>query len=85
MAIAKAIQLIKGGSSTWIHGTFPDLRTFAWQEGYGAFSIGVSQIEPTVAYIQSQADHHRRKPFQTEFVEFLKKHGIDCDPQYVWG
>jgi putative transposase len=85
LAIAKAVQLIKGGSSKWVHETFSKYRTSAWQEGYGAFSIGISQIDPTVVYIQSQARHHRRKTFQQEFLDFLKKHGIDYDPRYIWG
>jgi REP element-mobilizing transposase RayT len=85
LAVAKAIQVIKGGSSKWVHDTLPGMRTFAWQEGYGAFSIGISQIDPTTAYIQSQAEHHRRRSFQEEFLEFLKKHGIEYDPRYVWG
>jgi REP element-mobilizing transposase RayT len=52
MAIAKAVQLLKGGSSKWSHDTFPEHRTFAWQEGYGAFSVSVSQLDKTIAYIQ---------------------------------
>ncbi|MFW6226546.1 MAG: IS200/IS605 family transposase [Bacteroidota bacterium] len=47
ITLAKAVQYIKGGSSRWIHETFEDLADFAWQEGYGAFTIGVSQIEQT--------------------------------------
>jgi REP element-mobilizing transposase RayT len=85
VSVAKAIQLIKGGSSKWIHDTFPVHRGFAWQEGYGAFSIGVSQIEATIAYIQSQPEHHRTKTFEEEFLGFLKKHGIEYDLRYVWG
>jgi len=84
MSIAKAIQLIKGNSSKWIHETFPDLRRFEWQEGYGAFSIGVSQMDATVKYIENQTEHHRRKTFQEEFIQFLEKHGIDYDPRYIW-
>lgn len=84
IAIAEAIKMIKGGSSAWVHGEFPAHRDFAWQEGYGAFSIGVSQREATVRYIQSQAKHHRRKTFQDEFREFLKRHGFECDERYVW-
>src|SRR5207248_3435249 len=64
ISVAKAIQLIKGGSSKWIHDTLPAHRAFAWQEGYGAFGIGVSQIDATVKYIQSQPEHHRTKTFQ---------------------
>ena len=84
MAVAKAIQLIKGGSSKWIHDTFPQHGGFRWQEGYGAFSIGISQIERTVTYIRSQKEHHRTKTFQEEFVGFLKKHGIGYDDRYLW-
>ena len=85
MPIAKAIQLIKGASSKWVHETFPEHRLFAWQEGYGAFTIGVSQTDATRAYIHSQPEHHRRTTFQEEFRVFLKKHGIEYDERYVWG
>ena len=63
VSIAKAIQLLKGNSSKWIHETFPNLRSFEWQEGYGAFNIGVSGIEPTVTYIRDQTEHHRKRSF----------------------
>jgi len=85
MPIAKAIQLIKGGSSKWVHDTFPHQRTFEWQEGYGAFSIGVSQIPVTRAYIKSQPEHHHHTTFKDEFRAFLKKHGIEYYERYVWG
>lgn len=85
MGVSKAIQLIKGGSSKWIHDTFPAHRHFAWQEGYGAFSIGISQLKATVAYIENQDEHHKRRTFQQEFLAFLKKHKIEYDPRYVWG
>lgn len=84
MSVAKAMQLIKGGSSKWIHESFPMHRSFAWQEGYGAFSIGVSQIDSTVRYIKNQPEHHRRRTFQDELIAFLKKHRIQYDPQYLW-
>ena len=85
MAVAKAVQLVKGGSSKWIHDTFPDLRRFAWQEGYGAFSISISGTASTITYIQDQEELHRKKTFEEEFVDFLKKHGIDYDERYVFG
>ncbi len=85
ISIAKAIQLIKGGSSKWLHETFRSHRDFAWQEGYGAFSISVSHVAQTIAYIQAQEKHHRKKSFQEEFLEFLKKHRIEYDERYVWG
>src|SRR5438477_7036355 len=68
MAIAKAIQLVKGGSSKWVHEEFPEFKDFAWQEGYGAFSIGVSQVGPTAKYIDNQREHHRKQTFQEEFL-----------------
>jgi len=85
MDIATAMQRIKGASSKWIHDTFPEYQHFSWQEGYGAFSVGVSQVEATVAYIHSQAEHHRTKTFQEEFLAILQRHGIEYDERYVWG
>jgi putative transposase len=81
-SLAKAIQQIKGASSKLVHDTFPEHRVFAWQEGYGAFSVGVSQTDATLAYIRSQPEHHRQMTFQEEF---RKKHGIEYDERYVWG
>jgi len=83
MPLAKAVQLIKGASSRWMHEKHT--RDFAWQEGYGAFTVGISQKDDTIGYIRSQAEHHRKRSFEEEFVAFLKKHGVEYDPQYVWG
>jgi putative transposase len=68
MAIAKAIQLIKAGSSARLHQTFPALQNFAWQQGYGAFSIGISQVEETIHYIEQQLEHHRTRTFKEEYL-----------------
>jgi putative transposase len=76
LAVSKAVQLLKGNSSKWIHETFPGQRDFSWQEGYGAFSVGISGIDDTIKYIQSQPEHHRTRTFKDEFVAFLKKHGL---------
>jgi putative transposase len=83
MSLAKAMQLIKGASSRWMNETGKD--GFAWQEGYGAFTVGVSQKANTIAYIRSQPEHHRRRSFEEEFIAFLKKHRVEYDPRYVWG
>ncbi len=85
LTISKAMQLVKGSSSKWVHDEFPEYHNFAWQEGYGAFSIGVSQIDTTKQYIANQIEHHRTKTFQEEFLAFLKKHEIEYDPRYIWG
>jgi putative transposase len=83
LSVSKAIQLLKGNSSKWIHETFPKLRSFEWQEGYGAFSIGVSGIEATTSYIRSQVEHHRTKTFREEFATMLRKHGFDFDERML--
>jgi hypothetical protein len=83
--VSKAVQLIKGGSSKWAHETFPSRRTFAWQEGYGAFSVSISHVEVTVKYILNQEEHHRKRTFEEEFVSFLRKHGVEFDERFVWG
>jgi putative transposase len=83
MPLAKAMQLLKGGSSHWMNETL--VKGFAWQEGYGAFTVGISQIPNTFSYIKNQSVYHRRRDFQAEFLTFLKKHAIDYDPKFVWG
>jgi putative transposase len=79
LSVAKGIQLLKGNSSKWIHETFPKMRSFAWQEGYGAFSIGISGADATMAYIRNQAEHHRTRSFREEFMTMLRRHGFDYD------
>lgn len=78
LSIAKSVQLLKGNSSKWIHDNFKEHRDFEWQEGYGAFSIGVSGIKDTTKYIQNQAEHHQKHTFREELEVFLKKHGMEC-------
>lgn len=84
-SIAKAIQLVKGGSSKWIHETFPELRLFSWQEGYGAFSIGISNVDEAKKYIENQEKHHSKESFRDEYLKFLRKNNIDFDEKYLWG
>jgi REP-associated tyrosine transposase len=83
MPIAKAMQLLKGGSSKWMKENGNG--KFAWQEAYGAFSVSISQQRATVEYINEQARHHTKRSFEDEFLAFLKKHSIEYDPKYVWG
>jgi putative transposase len=84
-SVAKAMQLIKGGSSAWIRETFRPLRSFTWQEGYGAFAVSVSHIETVARYIESQEEHHRTKTFREEYLAFLQKHGIEYQEKYALG
>ena len=62
----------------------PGLRKFYWQSGYGAFSVSQSHVEQVRKYILRQEQHHRKKTFQDEFREFLKKYEVDYDERYVW-
>ncbi len=75
MNVAKAVQLIKGGSSKWINDHLPS-RSFDWQDGYSAFTIGISQLENTVRYIDTQEERHRKLSFDDELSRMLKRHGI---------
>jgi len=84
LSIAKAMQLIKGGSSKWVHENFPEHRLFGWQVKYGAFSVSASLLDKTIQYIRTQAEHHRNMTFQEEFLALLKKHGIAYDERYLW-
>jgi REP element-mobilizing transposase RayT len=85
VSVSKAVQLIKGGSSKWIHDTFPADHLFQWQEGYGAFSISISHKDDTIRYIQTQEAHHKTRTFDEEFVSFLQTHAIEYDSKYVLG
>jgi REP element-mobilizing transposase RayT len=82
LALAKAIALLKANSSSWMneHGM-----RFAWQEGYGAFSVSASNIAAVIRYIANQEQHHRKMTFEDEFIGLLKKHGVEYDPKYVFG
>jgi putative transposase len=84
-APCKIAQQIKGGSSAWIHDTFPEWRGFGWQDGYGVFSVSRSNVGAVAAYIRQQRAHHQKKTFEEEYLTLLRKHGIDYDERYVWG
>ena len=84
IAPSKAAQLLKGGSSKWIHETFPNMRAFAWQDGYGAFTVGKSAVPDVIKYIQNQREHHRTTTFQEEYLLLLKRHGVAYDERYLW-
>ena len=68
-----------------MHEAFPALREFAWQDGYGAFTVSKSNLPDVIQYIENQREHHRKKTFQEEYREFLRKHGIEYDERYLWG
>jgi len=81
---AGVIKEIKRGSSLWVKTKNQDLNNFAWQNGYGIFSIGFSQIESASNYISRQEEHHQKVSFQDEFREFLRRYEIEFDERYLW-
>jgi putative transposase len=85
LPLAKAVQFLKGSSSKWINESRASGARFAWQEGYGAFSVSSSQTHDLVRYIKEQKAHHAKQSFEDEFVAFLKKYGVEYDPAYVLG
>jgi putative transposase len=85
MPLAKAVQAVKGCSSKWLNDTGAAENNFAWQEGYGSFSVSASQTAGVVEYIENQAAHHNQRSFEEEFLEFLKRYDIPYDPAHVLG
>ena len=85
LSLADTAKKIKGISSKWLSDIYPELKKFSWQEGYGAFSISISQVDDTIKYIRNQEEHHKKVSFQEEYVAFLKKHNIEYDERYVLG
>lgn len=83
-SIADLVRVLKAASSRWIHDTFPQLGGFAWQSGYGAFSVSLSQTGAVEEYLARQAEHHRAVTYQEEYRTFLTKHGLEWDERYVW-
>ena len=84
IAVADALRIIKSSSSKWIHETFPDQRGFAWQAGYGAFTVSASNVSKVENYIRNQAEHHRLRTFQDEYLAFLRRHRIAFEERYLW-
>jgi len=81
--LADVIRDIKRTSSTWIHETIGE-RQFEWQDGYGAFTVSASLLQTVKDCIARQEEHHRKKTFQEEYVEFLKLSGVKYDERYLW-
>jgi REP element-mobilizing transposase RayT len=80
--LAKVINAVKVNSSRWMKAQVP---LFGWQRGYGAFSVSASLVPAVVRYIENQERHHAKRDFESEFLELLRKHGVEFDPKYVFG
>ena len=84
LAVSKAVQQIKGGSSAWIKENLSGLRGFGWQDGYAAFTVSKSLVPEVDAYIRAQREHHRMKTFEEEYRAFLVKHEIPFDERFLF-
>src|SRR5437773_10067961 len=83
-AVSKIVEKAKKGSSKWLKTKAATLANFHWQNGYGVFSVSQSGVEEVRKYIANQQEHHRKKTFQEEFLEFLKRYEVPYDERYVW-
>jgi putative transposase len=84
LSISELIGDIKRDSSVWIKKQDSQFSNFHWQEGYGAFSVGQTQVDEVMKYIANQKEHHKQKTFDNEMRSFYRKYGIDFDERYVW-
>jgi putative transposase len=82
LPLAKVMKELKGSTSRWLH---EHGYRFAWQEGYGAFSVNPAQRQTVIDYIDGQAQHHAKWSFEQEFMTLLKKSGVEYDPRFVFG
>ena len=82
-SLAEVVRRIKAVSSTWVHEDIK-LPAFAWQEGYGAFTVSASKRQAVHDYIANQEEHHRRRTFQEEYLELLQRSGVEYDERYLW-
>ncbi len=83
LAVADCLRVVKTNSSRWAKERWPRRRAFAWQSGYGAFSVSESRRGAVIRYIQNQEQHHRRISFQEEFLKLLSSHGVEFDARYI--
>jgi REP element-mobilizing transposase RayT len=82
-ALSDVLRDLKANASGWMHDVFPDLKDFSWQRGYGAFTVSQSNVERVQDYIARQKEHHQKKSFRDEFIEFLEANGIEYNEKYL--
>jgi putative transposase len=82
-AVADALRVIKANSSRWANQTYRRGPTFAWQEGYAAFTVSESQMPRLLSYIRNQEKHHRQLDFRSELVQLLRRNGVAFDERYL--
>ena len=85
VSVSDLMRKIKTSSSKFVHKNYPTMQFFAWQEGYGVFSVSVSMLDIVRNYVETQEEHHKKGSFAEEFLMMLKKHGIEYDERYLLG
>jgi REP element-mobilizing transposase RayT len=85
IALSDMVRMVKANASKWVNEQgLEGGGRFAWQSGYGAFTVSQSQLSTLVEYVEHQEEHHRERSFQDEFVAILKKQGVDFDERYLF-
>ncbi len=84
MTVSKLLEETKKTSSSWFKGQDTRCHDFSWQAGYGAFSLGQSQLPSLIRYIDNQQEHHRMKSFREELLELLQRYGVEYDERFLW-
>ncbi len=84
LAVAEIIRNVKVASTKWVHETNQHCKDFAWQEGYGAFTVSASKKDTVINYIKNQKEHHEGRSFKEEFLLLLNQHEIEYDERYLW-
>ena len=84
LAISDVIRITKANSSKWCNESFQTNTKFAWQRGFGAFSVSFSKVDQVQKYIQNQQEHHKKISFAHEFRQLLVRHGIEFDERYIF-
>lgn len=84
IALSDMVRLVKANSSKWVNERQEGGGRFAWQAGYGAFTVSPSQLPALTEYVECQEEHHRVRPFREEYVAILKKHGVEYDERYLF-
>ncbi len=84
IALMKLLEEVKSHSSKWIKTKGDQYKNFYWQRGYGSFSVNPAEIDVVIRYIENQAEHHKKKSFQEEYIAFLKKYNAEYDERYLW-
>jgi REP element-mobilizing transposase RayT len=84
ISLSDALRTIKASSSKWVHEAKPELAMFAWQDGYSAFTVSKSQVDPVREYIRDQKAHHAERDYKAELLALLAKHEVEYDERYIW-